>query len=248
MAKPGGEIIAFCPKCNKSIDDQNPYAWCVECGEPLPPEVKAKIPLLVEQEQQAKEKEQTPRYNYQKIADDWPLKSNEQLIEAAERLSTFTALEEEKIRAELRRRSMPEPGPTVRTAQPIDLSSEDVDASSARAKLKGPSIAIIVNAGLLLFSFLIVIFLQNTTSNRYQHEEYLRHEEFWIFMLVLVFCASAFSLYGALEMMNSRKYSIAIVISIIAILSVCQTLIGLPIGIWALVVLMKPDIKSAFVS
>lgn len=55
MTKPIGEVIAHCPKCGKPIGDQNPYAWCVECGTALTPEIKAKIPLLVHREQEAQE-------------------------------------------------------------------------------------------------------------------------------------------------------------------------------------------------
>lgn len=46
MAKPEGVEIAKCPSCNAAIGDQNPYSWCIECGEPLTDEIKAWIPHL----------------------------------------------------------------------------------------------------------------------------------------------------------------------------------------------------------
>lgn len=46
MAQIQGVEIAKCSSCGKPIGDQNPYAWCVNCGEPLPEEVKGQIPRL----------------------------------------------------------------------------------------------------------------------------------------------------------------------------------------------------------
>jgi hypothetical protein len=46
MAKPYGTPVANCPKCHAAIGDAHPYLWCVECGEQLPPEIRAKVPQL----------------------------------------------------------------------------------------------------------------------------------------------------------------------------------------------------------
>ena len=39
--------IATCPKCRKSIDDTHAQSWCTQCGEPLPEEIKNRLPRLV---------------------------------------------------------------------------------------------------------------------------------------------------------------------------------------------------------
>jgi hypothetical protein len=55
-------------------------------------------------------------------------------------------------------------------------------------------------------------------------------------------------LYGGLKMKKLESYPLAIAASILAAvpcLSPC-CLIGLPIGIWALIVLFKPEVKDAF--
>jgi hypothetical protein len=39
--------IAKCPKCSVSIDESLPYSWCAKCGEPLPKEIRAKLPALI---------------------------------------------------------------------------------------------------------------------------------------------------------------------------------------------------------
>ena len=56
-----------------------------------------------------------------------------------------------------------------------------------------------------------------------------------------------FVFYGASRMKNLQNYGMAMAASIVAMLpcSYC-CLAGLPIGIWALIVITKPEIKSAF--
>ena len=54
-------------------------------------------------------------------------------------------------------------------------------------------------------------------------------------------------LFGAIKMKKLESYGLAMTASILAMLpcSAC-CLVGLPIGIWSLVVLCKPEVKSAF--
>jgi hypothetical protein len=59
---------------------------------------------------------------------------------------------------------------------------------------------------------------------------------------------SGLILFGAMKMKKLESYGLAMAVSIIAMIpcfSPC-CLIGLPIGIWAVVVLSKPEVKSAF--
>jgi hypothetical protein len=60
-------------------------------------------------------------------------------------------------------------------------------------------------------------------------------------------CLAGIILFGAIKMKRMENYGLAMAASIVALLpcSVC-CVIGLPIGIWALVVLSKPEVKSAF--
>lgn len=119
-----------------------------------------------------------------------------------------------------------------------NVSDATSDVSVAKAKLKPPAIAIIVNAGIGLVTCLFVLNLPkagDATALAVGNT-----------LLTLAFPAQAFSIYSALQMMNARKHGFAITSAIITILSGLQTLIGFPIGIWALIVLLKPEIKSAF--
>ena len=65
---------------------------------------------------------------------------------------------------------------------------------------------------------------------------------------IVALLASGLILFGGLKMKKLESYGLAITASILAIIP-CTSgccLVGLPIGIWALVVLSKPEVKSAF--
>ena len=55
-------------------------------------------------------------------------------------------------------------------------------------------------------------------------------------------------LMGAMKMRNLQSYNFALAATIIAMIPCVSPccILGLPFGIWALVVLMKPDVKAAF--
>jgi len=59
---------------------------------------------------------------------------------------------------------------------------------------------------------------------------------------------SVLVLYGASRMKKLRSYGWAMTATILALVPCTSPccLVGLPIGIWALVVLMKPEVKAAF--
>jgi hypothetical protein len=64
---------------------------------------------------------------------------------------------------------------------------------------------------------------------------------------VLLLIMGILIIVGALKMKNLQSYGLAMTSSILAMFpcSLC-CLVGLPIGIWSLVVLSKPEVKSAF--
>lgn len=55
-------------------------------------------------------------------------------------------------------------------------------------------------------------------------------------------------IYGAVQMMRGKKPGLAKIAAILAIIPVtsCCFLIGIPMGIWGLVVLAKPEVKAIF--
>jgi hypothetical protein len=59
---------------------------------------------------------------------------------------------------------------------------------------------------------------------------------------------AAFIIYAALKMKDLQQWGLAVAASILAMLPCVSPccIIGLPIGIWCLVVLMRPGVKDAF--
>jgi hypothetical protein len=62
--------------------------------------------------------------------------------------------------------------------------------------------------------------------------------------------AAPLIIYGGIQMLRARRYSIALLASILAVIplfSVC-CIPGIPIGIWALIVLRDPEVRLCFES
>ncbi len=67
---------------------------------------------------------------------------------------------------------------------------------------------------------------------------------------IVILVTSVFVIWAALQMKQLRGWTLSVVGSIVAMvpcLGPC-CIVGIPIGIWALVVLMKPEVKAAFAS
>jgi len=59
---------------------------------------------------------------------------------------------------------------------------------------------------------------------------------------------AAFVIFAALKMKDLTQWSLAVAASILVMIPCISPccLIGLPVGIWSLVVLMRPEVKAAF--
>ncbi len=66
----------------------------------------------------------------------------------------------------------------------------------------------------------------------------------------LVLATSAFVIFGALKMRKLESHGLAVAASVVALLPCVGPCccIGLPAGIWSLIVLMKAEVKTAFSS
>lgn len=68
-----------------------------------------------------------------------------------------------------------------------------------------------------------------------------------VFSLVV----SGFLIFAGLQMKNLQRHTVCMVAAIVALIP-CITspccVLGIPVGIWALVLLLKPEIKAAFTS
>lgn len=124
--------------------------------------------------------------------------------------------------------------------------------------LSGPAIALMITAGLGIFLQLLSIarHLFGMVAMPMLTDD-LGQGARWVGLmvgpigLVTAFVALAIGvvvLMGALKMKDGRSYGFALAATILAMvpcISPCCCL-GLPFGIWALVVLLKPEVKTAF--
>ena len=135
-----------------------------------------------------------------------------------------------------------------------------VGGAGAAQQVQGPAIGLLVVGGLgvlwQLFALLGNILgfgmgaLNNLGSGNPAAD---RYAQMFGGTMGIVFAIISLGLYGfaiwaALQMKQLRKWNISVGGAIAVMLPCsCCCLIGLPIGIWALIVLMKPEVKSAFV-
>ena len=145
---------------------------------------------------------------------------------------------------------------TASSAAPPAMPSFPAPASAAAALVAGPAIGLIVTAilGALvqMVSLIRLLLVHNSMPVNSQMPG-----QAWVAMLsgpigvvmsIIAILMSVVILLGALKMKKLESYGLAMTASILAMipcLSPC-CVIGLPIGIWALMVLSKPEVKSAF--
>ncbi len=138
-------------------------------------------------------------------------------------------------------------------------------AARARAEVNGPAIGLMVTAalGILYGGLAIVGHLAGVTFNNFanmnefnlpaQNEQMMRLIQMssgalGIFFSLVKIALGIFVLYGALKMKDLQKHGLCIAASIVALVpcfSPCCC-VGLPIGIWALIVLNKPEVRGYF--
>ncbi len=125
-----------------------------------------------------------------------------------------------------------------------------------RDQVSGPAIGLLVT-GIIGAVFSLVGFISlavGTSLNHFWIEEFPEYIEkyyersFALGSSLLEIIIAAFIVYAALKMRELQQWGFAVAASILAMLPCISPccVIGLPIGIWALVVLMRPEVKSAF--
>jgi hypothetical protein len=68
-----------------------------------------------------------------------------------------------------------------------------------------------------------------------------------IFFSLLSIASNAFLLWAALQMRELKNWNVAVAASVLLVIPChCCYCISIPAGIWALVVLLRPDVKAVF--
>jgi len=153
---------------------------------------------------------------------------------------------------------------TAAPPPPLPLAAAVAGAGAGRdtalSLVKGPAIALIVTAGLGIafygFSGLFTLFTGGTMFHQEMPPdlppqmraffEGMQGPLAGVINLVIA-ALNGFVLFGAIKLLRLQNHGVAMVAAVAAMLPCqCCCLFGLPFGIWALVVLNKPEVKSQF--
>jgi hypothetical protein len=125
--------------------------------------------------------------------------------------------------------------------------------SRAADRVRGPSIGLIVTAIVGACFSLVSLFghLVGIAVPEYAGEQELPPVVSFAvgtFAAVVGLAMAGFIAYAAVKMQRLQSYNMALVASILAMIPCISPccILGIPIGIWALVVLFENDVKSAF--
>ncbi|HEX5223421.1 MAG TPA: Ig-like domain-containing protein [Verrucomicrobiae bacterium] len=118
---------------------------------------------------------------------------------------------------------------------------ESLRAEEARRHVKGPATGLVVTGilnwiGIPLAVMIMAYFLRGQQPSK----------AILIFVPLIAFVFSGVMIVAGLQMKRLEAYPLAIAGSIFAMLVSPGNLIGLPIGIWSLVVLSQRDVRQAF--
>ncbi|MBL0211425.1 MAG: hypothetical protein IPQ13_11030 [Holophagaceae bacterium] len=137
----------------------------------------------------------------------------------------------------------------------------DSNRAAAMERVKAPAIALMVVAGLSVgFSLLALLAnLLGTGFNAANMGRYGGDQQMFqvmsgavgIIMAILWVIVDVVIFLGAMKMKALQSWGFAMASAILAIIPClgghpCCCFLGLPVGIWALIVLLKPEVKAAF--
>jgi hypothetical protein len=154
------------------------------------------------------------------------------------------------------------PPPTINS-----LADDSSARTAALNDIKAPAISLkvaaIINALLSLWSLMPLIFFQKAIQAEYQKqlEQYPQLQDSgmqkWLELIygplgigsnIFALVMAAIIFWGAIKMQQLKSYELAFTAAILAMLpcvSAC-CILGLPFGIWALVVMRRKEVKSQF--
>ncbi len=144
----------------------------------------------------------------------------------------------------------------------MDMPSPPIPHNPAADKVKAPAIALMVTAGLgivMIFFGIVMRFLgmAGDTSQLEGMEgmepliavlEVTSSMSYMVVTSTIGLCVAGLIIFAAMKMMKLEMWGLCLGVSIAAAIpciSPCCC-VGLPIGIWAVIVLLNDDVKQAF--
>jgi hypothetical protein len=137
-----------------------------------------------------------------------------------------------------------------------DAQKPQVVSSDASRQVSGPATGLLVTGiiGAFFAAFALIASIVGMSFAPFIRDEIPdRYAEFWegsvgAASAVVGIAVAVFIIYAALKMRELRQWELSLAASIVAMIPCISPccILGLPIGIWALVVLLRPEVKEAF--
>ncbi len=137
-----------------------------------------------------------------------------------------------------------------------DVKTPQVVPSDASRQVSGPAIGLLVTGivGIFFAALALIVSILGMGFAPFIRDEIPeRYAEFWegsvgAASAIVGLAVAAFIIFAALKMRDLRQWELSLAASIVAMIPCVSPccILGLPIGIWALVVLLRPDVKEAF--
>ena len=129
----------------------------------------------------------------------------------------------------------------------------DSDNAAEKSLVKGPAIAILISNGIGMLIVLLALVLNLVgvgmgAASGMEQGMVVAEGAIGVVQSVLGLAIGSAIIVGILKMMKLQSYGFAMTATILAMipcLSPC-CLLGLPFGIWGIVILCKPEVKEAF--
>ena len=128
----------------------------------------------------------------------------------------------------------------------------------AAQQVQGPAMGLLITAGVgILFNLLGLVLrmlgmgmgalsnLQDSPASRFMP---MMAGGIGILFSLIGLAVAGFIIWASMQMKQLRNWNVSLAASIVAMIPCISPccLLGLPLGIWALIVLIKPEVKSAF--
>jgi len=137
-----------------------------------------------------------------------------------------------------------------------DPQTPQIVASDASRKVSAPATGLLVTGiiGAFFAALTLIASIVGMSIAPFIRDEIPeRYAEFWEGSVgaassVVGLAVAAFIIFAALKMRELKQWELCLAASIVAMIPCISPccILGLPIGIWALVVLLRPEIKEAF--
>jgi hypothetical protein len=137
-----------------------------------------------------------------------------------------------------------------------DPKTPQIITSEASRQVSGPATGLMVTGIVGAFFAVITLFISilNLGIAPFIRDEIPeKYAEFWEGSLgaassIVEIAVAAFIIFAALKMRELKQWELSLAASIVAMIPCISPccILGLPIGIWALVVLLRPEVKEAF--